>query len=253
MGIDLSDNNNTRYYSVPDHADLTFPDSGWFLSMWTNVNNNDGSAFQYLFSNRGAGSVNSLNILLREASASSPNKWAAQTSSFLQSTTASPGADNVNRLIVLQRNGSNLEMWFAELGQTATKEIDAAFSDGAIDGDFWNIGRRVDGNTDRYYENPFGDVIKGSVTLTQAQIELLALGVPPTLVTSPANLDVWFQFREQTATVVDIINGHVATRNGTGLLTVEHFPVVSGTMAVISAAAVAPTIRAPQLTLLGVG
>ena len=79
----------------------------------------------------------------------------------------------------------------------------------------------------RFFENTFGDVIKGSVALTDDQITALGNGVDPISVAGYANLDVWFPFREQTASVVDLINGHVATRNGTGLITVEHFPIIS--------------------------
>lgn len=236
MAIDLIDGNTTRYFSVPDHADLTFPDADWFLAMWTRVDDNAGGAFQYLFSNNGFQVANSLNIFLAEASESiQPNSWHAATDTLNpNSAPAVPGADGKDRLIVSQRVSGNVEMWFCEPMATATRVINAAYSDGAINGGVWNIGRRVDGDANRYYEEHYGDVIKGSGSLIQAQIELLARGVPPTLVTDPANLDVWFQFRENAATVVDVINGHIATRQGTGLLTSEHFPVISADIILIN-------------------
>lgn len=238
MAVDLIDANNTRYYSVPDDASLTFPDSDWFIYMWTQVDENSGTAFQYLFSNNGFEAANSLNIFLREASASSPNEWRAATDATGLTSTAAPGADSKKRLIVIQRNGSNLEMFFCEPNATATNEDTTANLDGAINGGLWNIGRRVDGNSTRYYEEHFGDVVKGSVALTQSQIELIARGVSPIYVTDPSNLDVWFQFHEATATVVDIIGGNIATRQGSGLLTSEHFPVVGNLYSFIPVVAV---------------
>lgn len=230
MAIDLGAANSTRYFTIPDHADLTFPDGDWFLAFWTNVNNNSGSTFQYIFSNNTINAANSLNIFLIGDGwgDATINEWRVNTDTYSQNSTAATGADNKNRLMVVQRNSGNLEMWFAEPNVTASKQLDAVYSDGAINGGDWYFGSRNDVSTTRMYDNVFGDLIKGTVALTQAQIELLALGVMPTLVTDYSNLDVWFPFRENAATVVDLINGHVATRQGTGLVTVEHFPVVSG-------------------------
>lgn len=225
MAVDLIDANSTRYYSVPDDASLTFPDSDWFLAFWTRVDDNTGSFFQYLFSNNGFEAANSLNIFVVEDSGGPPTsgKWRATTGSGGRTDSVSaPGGDGLNRLIVVQRNGSTKEMFFCLPGASPSTEGTATLS-AAINGGVWNIGRRVDGNTDRYYEEHFGDFIKGTVALTSAQIELLARGVPITQIVDPASLDVWFQFREATSQVVDIIGGNIATRNGSGLLTSEHF------------------------------
>lgn len=250
MAVDLLNNNTTRHFTVPDATDLTFPNSDWFLALWTNVNNNDGTLFQYMFSNNGVSTVNSLNILLLEDSAGvDSDKWRVITDNFDEAIPTTTGADDINRLIVTQRNGSNIEVWFAEPGQTATLEIDSAYSDGAINGGNWFYGCRSDTDTARFYENPLGPLVKGSVALTQAQIELLANGVIPTLVTAPANLDIWFPFTENAATITDLANGHIATRQGTGLVTVEHFPVVSGTTAFIGDATNVNT-RAKRLSML---
>ena len=228
MAVDLINDNTTRYYSVPDDASLTFPDSNWFFAIWTRVDDNTGTLFQYLFSNNNFQAANSLNLfLIEDSNASNPGKWNFVTDSTGAVASTVTGGDGKDRLLVLQRVGGNLEFYFCEPNGTATLETNTTFvGSAAIDGGVWNIGRRVDGNTGRYYEEHFGDVVKGSVALTQAQIELLARGVSPTLVTDPANLDVWFQFREASATTIDIIGGNVATRNGSGLLTSEHFPVI---------------------------
>jgi len=239
MAVDLINANSTRYYSVPDSASLTFPDSDWFLAFWTRVDDNSGSFFQYIFSNNNFAVANSLNIFLQETGAGVPNIWRVTTSTFSQPSSLAPGGDSKDRLVIVQRNGSNLELWFCEAHSTATKEFDSVYSDGAINGGVWNIGRRVDGNTDRYYEEHFGDIIKGSVTISQSQIELIARGVPITQIIDPSKIDVWFQFREASSQVVDIINGNIATRQGSGLLTSEHFPLIGNIISVISSIAAA--------------
>jgi len=234
MAVDLINANSTRYYSIPDNASLTFPDSDWFLYLWTRLDDNTGTLFQYIFSNNNFSAANSLNIFLSETSEPTrPDIWNFNTQTLAGFATTSTGGDGLDRLLVLQREGSRLKLYFCVPHGTASLEADFAYSDGAINGGVWNIGRRVDGNTSRYYEEHFGDVVKGSISLTTSQIELIARGVSPTLVTSPSNLDVWFQFHEATSQVVDILGGNVATRQGSGLVTVEHFPVVGQTYSFI--------------------
>ena len=265
MAIDLIDANTTRYYSVPDSADWTFPNSDWFVYIWTRVDDNSGALFQYLFSNNNFSTTNSLNILLEEGTGGGNNgKWQVITDTLNLNSTTAPGGDGVERLVLFQRNGSNIEIRFCEAGQDATSEGSAAYSDGAINGSTVNIGRRVDGNTGRYYEEHFGDVVKGSGSLSLAQITLLGKGVSPVDVVGYDNLDIWLQFREATSQVVDIINGNIATRNGSGLLTSEHFPFVQANISFVAAAAAVvspsprilpkrfhPDFRAPRVKPLG--
>ena len=219
---------NTKYYSVPDDAAWTFPDDDWFIYFWTRVGGNTGTGFQYLFSNNNFAAANSLNIFLREDSASpDPDKWALNTVGGTFVSSSSPGADGKDRLVLVQRSGGNIQMYFCEKGQTATQESSNGYSSGAINGGVVNVGRRVDGNSARYYHDTFGDVVKGSVALTIAQITLLGQGVDPATVVGADNLDVWLPFREATATTTDIIGGLVATRQGTTPTTVEHFPAIA--------------------------
>lgn len=235
--------NSTIYYSVPDDAAWTFPDSDWFLYFWTRVEDNTGSTFQYIFSNNNFQVANSLNIYLREASASSPpDAWQVAVPSQTIQSSSAPGADGVDRLVCLQRSSGNIQMYFCEAQQTATSQFDVSYSDGALNGGTVNIGRRVDGQNVRYWDQSYGDVVKGSVALTIAQLTLLGKGVDPVTVIGAGNLDLWFPFREADATVRDIIGGLDATRQGSPT-TVEHFPFVSSSNVFVGVIAVAPTGR----------
>lgn len=223
MAVDLTDNNASRYYSVPDAASLTFPNADWFIYLWTRVDDNTGTLFQYIFSNNNFGAVNSLNIFLSETSeATRPNVWHFTTDTLSGFATTSTGGDGLNRLLVLEREGSRLKLYFCAPLGIPSLEADVAYSDGAINGGVWNIGRRVDGQAARFYEEHFGDVVKGSISLTTSQIQLLAQGRKPTDVIPKGAIDVWFDFRHAGKFVVDKINGHVATRQGSGFLTSRH-------------------------------
>tara|TARA_R110002072_G_scaffold302699_2_gene487442 strand:+ start:7678 stop:9513 length:1836 start_codon:yes stop_codon:yes gene_type:complete len=226
MAIDLSVNNNSRYYSVPDHADLSFPDTDWFLAIWMRVEENEGSAFQYIFSNNMWDSAESLNWFVVENSSSDSAKGQmyARPESLGGLTTGIRIDDGLDRLVVAQRVGSNVEVKTCVAYGSVVQGDVLAYSSGQLNGGVWNIGRRVDGNASRYYKEHFGDVIKGHVSLTNTQIEALAAGENPETVIGTVNLDVWFPFTEASATVTDLINGHVATRNGTGLITSAPFP-----------------------------
>jgi len=247
MAIDLIAGNNTRYYSLPDSADWTFPDSDYFIYFWTRIDNNSGNFFQYIFSNNTFGSANSLNFGLSESGSANPNKWflGLPNDGTLYTSTNSPGADGNNKLVVVTRSGTTVRMYLCDENSTASLEITATSSE-AANGGVVNIGRRVDGQAARYYKEHFGDCVKGSVALATTQIELLAKGVSPVDVIGFDNLDIWLQFHEATSQVVDIIGGNVATRNGSGLLTSEHFQTVISNNIFISAAGVAPVGFEPQ-------
>lgn len=233
MAIDQLDANATRYFSTPDDADWTFPTgSDWFFYIQTRVDNNNGTLFQYLFSTGGAFTTDSTNLFLVEASnGTDPGAWVfigSSAGNVLNSqslATNSPGADGKDRIIGIQRVSGVLEMWFIENGQTAVKlgQITESLS---RNGGAPNIGRRTDGNSVRYYETKYGDVVKGSTSLTTDQWTLLGQGVSPFDVAGAANVDIWFPFREVGTTVNDLVAGKVATKQGTGQLTAEHFPYI---------------------------
>jgi hypothetical protein len=236
MAIDLIDGNTSRYFSTPDHADWTFPTgSDWFFYIWTRVDDNTGTLFQYIFSTGSAFTANSTNLyLVEDSAAADPGAWvfigASNADADVLNSNAdggtSPGGDGKDRLIGIQRVGGNIEMWFVEKGQTAVKQATETEAQ-SRNGGAVNIGRRTDGNTARYYEEHLGDTVKGSTSLTEAQWTLLGQGISPVDVAGAGNVDIWIPFRETAATTEDLISGKVVTRQGTGHLTSEHFPLVT--------------------------
>lgn len=210
------------YYSIADDASLTLPNSDWCVGIWTRVDDNTGTLFQYLTSNNNFSAANSLNIYITEASnATNPGEWYITTDLASINSTSTPNGDGKDRLIIAQRSGSSLELWFCEPGQSATSEATGSLTT-AIDGGVWNIGRRVDGNVDRYYGGIAGEFFKGDFALTSDEITALGSGL--TILDLGKTPDVYQPFETAESTNKDIFGSNDATRNSAPT-TVEHFPV----------------------------
>ena len=224
IGFDETDD----YYDISDAAELTLPDGDWCIAVWTYVDDNTGTTYQYLISTNALNANNSFNLFLGEAAqVTDANKWGFNVEDgdgtnpgtiFAGAT----GADSTWRLIVAQRNtgaaaGQEFELWFCEVGGVASKENTATDADfAAINGGDWDIGRRADGDADRYYGSIAAEVFKGDFALTQAQIEALAAGLPIKTMAKQLGytLDAYLPMWEADATLLDYSNsGNNGTRN----------------------------------------
>jgi hypothetical protein len=220
MAIQFDEVND--YYNVPDNASLTLPDSDWCVGVWTKLADNTGTLFQYPISSGAFGANNTFNLWIAEASASSnQNKWLFRVQDadgdFSDNVgTATPGGDNKWRLIIVQRRDadSEFQMWLCEFGQTSTKDATGAIGViDAIDAGAWNLGRRADGNADRYYGGILAEFFKGDFSLTQEEITALGAGV-----------NILSLGKTAASTLRDLIRSNDATRQDTPT-TVEHAPV----------------------------
>lgn len=249
------------YYSISDDASLTLPDGDWCIGVWTRVDNNAGTAFQYLLSNNNYSANNSFNLLLIEGGGGDGGKWVIATEdgdgTFVEILSSSnPGEDGKNRLIVAQRDAtaSEIQLWFCEAGGSASKEIqtsDANFA--AVNGGAWNIGRRVDGQAARYYGSIAGEFFKGNFALTSDEITALGGGLP--IWALGKTLDVYLPMASAEATLRDIVGGNDATRNSVPT-TVEHFPLFApwwAKVGVAVAAAPAAGLSVGGLMQMGLG
>ena len=182
MAVDLGEGNTTRYYLVSDSPNLSYPDGDWCVGFWSRVEENSGTAFQYLFSHGTVSTDPSLNIWIEEdTGVSAANVWKFDFSgggNVLSSKAT--GADRTDRLIVVQRRDDDgeLQMWFCEPNSIAEKVASTGNLPLGVKNPAGplNIGRREDGNVDRYYEEHFGEVFKGDFSLSKTEIELLAAG-----------------------------------------------------------------------------
>lgn len=227
------------YFSIADAAGLTLPDGDWCVAIWTRVTDNSGSNYQYLLSNNNWGVNNSFNLFLCEAGeASDPNEWAIRlvdgdgTTVTFDSGAAAPGADGLWRLVVVQRRTADaqVQMWFCTPGATpALVGSDSDTNFDAIDGGAWNVGRRVDGNANRYYGSFAAELFKGDFSLSQEEIAALGAGVPIyALGKSPS---MYLVMGTSEATLRDLFGSNDATRSSAPT-TAEHPPITRTTGAV---------------------
>jgi hypothetical protein len=212
------------YYLVTDAAELTLQDGDWCIGIWTKLDDDTGSAYQYLLSSYVAPPV--FHLYENEKSVSNPDKWTVYVEdddgtklpdTYLRSNSSSAG-DGKWRLIIVQRDKSEseIQMWFCEIEGTATKEASTADTNiGTLNLSDWYIARRHDGNADRYYGGTACELFKGDFALTQSDIEALAAGLPiKTLAAGKGvTLDLYLPMWQSEATLVDYSgSGNDATR-----------------------------------------
>ena len=213
------------YFVVADDPGLTLQDGSWVVGFWTVVMVWNGSYYQYALSNGAWGGNGTLNVFLGEESCGAQaGKWVLQVvddggngpGELVSSTT--PAADSVWRLVICQRDAvaGEIQLWLCDAGGSALKAASGADTNfGAVNGGDWHIGRRQDGNSDRYFGNWLMQIFKGDFALTQAQIEGLASGIPIRTLAGRLgySLDLLLPMRETEATVYDESgNGNNATR-----------------------------------------
>jgi hypothetical protein len=205
------------YYSYTKTNSWNFADGNWHVAVLTRTDITRSDFNHYYVSAGGQGSPNNVQLALIN------NKWTAivQGSSGSQVTLTQPGTqarDYLWSVVVLQRNGTTLEILQCPLGGTpvslgsttwATPTAITPTSAQPI-----TVGTRSSSPSLRYCWNPLSWMIKGQGALSVAQIQALAAGQDPS--TLGVTLDVYTRFDQAVATLVDSSgNGNTATRNGT--------------------------------------
>jgi Right handed beta helix region len=225
--INFGAGNTTRYYSIPNTAALNLGAGAWAWGMWTRLPANAGTDYKYLLSCSTIGVTPQWNLAVAEASvadgAAFANHWHfrigdnAGVDGALYTSSAAPGGDNIERLIVLQSTGTTLELRFCPINTlTAVLVVNEAVNVGALTApNPWNFGRRTDGAAGNYYDGWAGGLFKANVALTGPQIEAIAGGSSPVTVLG-ANCVAFWPFGSADATVTDVVSGIVATRQGSG-------------------------------------
>ena len=225
MAIDFGDGNTAKYISIADSADLTIPDDDWCVGVWTRLDDNSGSQFQFLLSNGNVNISNTVNLYLIEASyttSSLRNRWRIFAGTTFITSSSAPGGDGKNRLIIAQRRGSDLELYFCEPGQTPSLEANTSFSAGPLDGGNWVFGAAENLNNSRFYEEHAGELFYLDQSLSSSQIKALGAGAVITSLVPTDNIVLYNPFAEPDSQPV--IGDFTHTKGGSPVQS-EHFPV----------------------------
>lgn len=215
--IFFGDENSSKYYTIAAHSSLYLPDADWAFGFWTRVEDNSGTAFQYLISNGGLGAASSINIYLSETD----DTWSYRTEddtghdTFADDADVATGADNRDRLIVIQRETDDINIYFCEANRLPSLVNSVSEPDYAANtlAGTWYIGTRSDLSSTRFYESWFGGFWKADTSLSQEQIAAIARGVyPPDVI--GANIKAYLAFSSADATVADEVGSNDATRVG---------------------------------------
>lgn len=221
---------STDFYTITAIAALELGDEDWCVGIWTRTVNDSGSANTFLISNGNTTGDDSLNLQLRGSAVSTPDAWRVFFSSSggdvqIDSSSA-PGADGVDRLIIIQRDtGASLfRLHFCEFGQTATAE--GTVSDAGItthDAGNWNIGRRR-GGASLNYDGVAAEYFSGKFNLSLEEITALGAGMPIWALGKSPN--VYLPFQSAGHSQIDLFSTNDGNENGTPA-NAEHFKIRS--------------------------
>jgi hypothetical protein len=216
MAVNFDRTKATDYFAISDAAELTFQDGDWCVGIWSKIHDDSGSEYRYLVSNKEFNTNSSFNLYFSDSS----NRWTIamfdDDGDYFQFFASATPADSLWRLLIIQRRvtDSELQMWFCEEGETATKEAsssDAGFD--ASNGNDWNVGRRVDAVAGKYFEGDACEFFKGDFSLTQSEIEALADG--HSILSLGKSPDVYLPMWSAEAQIDFSGNGNSGTKNGT--------------------------------------
>lgn len=221
-------------YEIADSASLTLPDDDWCIGIWTKVDDNAGTLYQYLLSTN-YGVNNEITFYLREDNCvgGGADSWSFRvrdgdgTICFVGGVSA-PGADGNWRLIILQRQtaGNVIQMYFCLPNAAPTLDDSIADTDFAgVNGGIIDIARRSDDSPARFYGSLACEffMLMGT-SLSTDEIRQLGRGLRIfDLGHIPA---VYLEMFSADATLYDVFGNNDATRQSAPL-TVDHAPVRS--------------------------
>lgn len=242
------------YFSIANAGDMDFPSGDWCVGIWTYVTDNTGSYWQYLLSTNGYDVTPAFNLYLNEINGTWQVNYKSDNGTSIGSIGSStgPGADSTWRLIIVQRDttASEIQLWFCTFKGTPSKQ--ASTSDAGLDGmtgQGWNIGRRTDGDSNRYYGSVAGEFFKIDAALSQGEIAALGAGAMPWEIGYEP--DVYIPMHISAATLYEWFGDNDASRTSAPT-TAEHPPVIASTGAqYINAGAVSDIVITPTPAALG--
>ncbi|MBN2138417.1 MAG: LamG domain-containing protein [Sedimentisphaerales bacterium] len=176
-GVVLSFDEADDYLSVPDSPQIDLPDGDWSIWLRYCLADNSGSAYQYILSWGAFGATPSINLFIYEDGIADAGSWKIDskdndgTAKSVVSASQWP-ADSKWHLLGVQRDASagEIQLWMD--GVKDNFESDAGFN-GINRSDALNIGRRVDGNADRYFGGLVSQALKYDRALSDYEIAWL--------------------------------------------------------------------------------
>ncbi len=179
-GSAISFDESNDYITIPSHAKLEWPDGSWSVWIWYYLSDNTGTAYQYILSHRSTSDTPNVNLFIYEAGEGEPaniNKWKVylkdNDGTLVEAiATTAIGADSKWHLLGLQRDTSagEIQIWI-----DTKKDISKADTNvNAITTNYQlEIGRRADGNANRYFGGLISHVLKYDRALSVSEIALL--------------------------------------------------------------------------------
>ena len=230
--VDFIEGNAARYYSAT--IQLPVPMA---IGVLTRVGDNAGTVAQYLMANAAG---NPVNLFLREAGAASPNTWAAGFNGSVDQLTSSstPGADGLNRLIVMQGSVSPAarQLYFCTEGGTPSLQAQNTVAIPTQASQLLTFGARADLEATRFFEEEAARLFIAKRFLIPAEMAAIAAGHPPLQVLGPDVLqDSWLFESAPTSAPNEIAGRPAMTRAGIGWPTAPSapfntsLPTISGT------------------------
>lgn len=224
--IDFIRPNAERHYTIPHVVALDLSAGSWAIGVWSKIDDNSGDFFQYVVSNGPFEGTGTVNLYSGDDNTASPGQVAEWIASIVDDTgtgTGSPlsssgdqAVGGVERLVVIQDDGSNTELYLTPKDGTASQADTDTTLGNITPADDWHFGCRADLNTDRFYEEHAGGLFFVNRAMTTTEMESIATGQSPVTVLGAACVAFW-PFKDGAVAVeTDVVNSIDATRQGTG-------------------------------------
>lgn len=200
-------NESNEYDTWPDSSVHSLPNSDWSIGGWFYVPDLTGSLFQYIYSHDEVQTNDNLNIFLHEASEINfrtieanvgfTTNWVFVRAGFVSDATWTH--------FILSRESGTL--YLRQDYETYTASY-SSLTSGCNPAGVVNIGRREDGDANRYFGGRLAEWFRVDRALTANQRKALANGASPKFFLQDM---VWY--RPYIRDDVDPVGGIVATPN----------------------------------------
>lgn len=216
MAVDVGLSGNTsRYWSVPDSAGLTLPNSDW--SWLTLIYPQDAVSTKYIISKGLYFDINSFNLIVY----SSDTGWGLSTQVHVLDGvifTSTLPANQWYWAYATRRSGV-LKLGYCPVGSSSVSEIgNVAISAEYNSSSPLEIGRRSDGEPTRYWQGRYSKAIfTPGYSVSKDEIAALCKGVLPEDMELSSFIRFYADFEHANKSViVDRTGRYALTRNGTG-------------------------------------